>query len=135
MSCATSEKKFTERLFGWLAPGGLPVIGGSRTAGRATNGTLQQQSSVARLQSSANPSLTKIPWHFSALCTTCSVDIGSWRGRMTRAVLSSQFSVLSSRLLFPVVSSGFSVLSPQKIRVDKLWVLSVSMCLSGEWFY
>ena len=61
---------------------------------------------------------------------------------MTRAVLSSQFSVLgsqfsvlSSRLLFPVVSSGFSVLSPQKIRVDKLWVLSVSMCLSGEWFY
>jgi len=48
---------------------------------------------------------------------------------------SFRFLVLSSQLLFPVVSSGFSVLSPQKDSLDKLWVLSVSMCLSGEWFY
>ena len=96
-SSATSGKKFTGTSSGWPAPGALPATGGSRMAGRATNGTSQQQSSVASRQSSANPPATNIPWHFTAWCTTCSADIGSWRGRMTRAGLSSQVSVSGLR--------------------------------------
>ena len=48
---------------------------------------------------------------------------------MTRAVLGSQFSILG----FSCRSQLFQF-SAAKIRMDKLWVLSVCVCLSGEWF-
>jgi hypothetical protein len=45
---------------------------------------------------------------------------------MTRAVLGSQFSVAVSSCQFWVLSS-----QPAKDSLDKLWVLSVSVYLSG----